>query len=163
LPWANVETINPTIERPEFGSTNIGRYHALSGVGIISANYWEGDVMYMVLVGVTIVLLYLPLLALIEQRRSYSWKTILLLLSEVCIVFSAVSIWMTERWAVQVAVGGGVGAFVATLKSPGIGLLIAGALAAGLIVLGIIVGFRSVLRNHGSAVSLERDVLAKSQ
>jgi len=46
-------------------------------------------------------------------------------------------------------VGGGVEAFVATLRSPSIGLLIVGASAAELIALGIVVGVRSVWRNTG--------------
>jgi hypothetical protein len=51
LPWANVEVINPTISRLEFGSFTVERYHSLSGFSLVSANYWEGDMIYMVFVG----------------------------------------------------------------------------------------------------------------
>lgn len=99
----------------------------------------------MVFVGVAITLLYFPLMVLVEKLVASQLKAVLLLLSGVSILLAVFSILVTERWSISAAFWGGGGAFSATFRSPGVGLLFAAASSAGLIVLGAVIGLRWVL------------------
>jgi len=122
LPWAIVSAVRS------------GQSISLSGVSLIGSNYWAGDVMYLVFVSSVIAILYIPLLAFIEKRRTEAARAFLLLLSGIGIVGPIMSVLSTDSWSYSVSFLGGL---LAKFESPGIGLLIAVVSAAGLIALGI--------------------------
>ena len=139
LPWVIAEVVNPTFEiRPGGDIFNVGQYHALTGVGLIGSNYWEGDVMYLVFVGATISVLYIPLATVINERRIEAVRAFLSVLSAICIIGPVLSIFRTRFWGIGWSFAGGSGSSSATFASPGIGMLIALGSAVGLIGLGIV-------------------------
>ena len=101
LPWVIAEVANPTFEiRPGEDIFNVGQYHALTGVGLIGSNYWEGDVMYLVFVGAVISVLYIPLVTVINERRIEAMRAFLSVLSAICIVGPVLSIFRTRFWGI---------------------------------------------------------------
>ena len=73
-------------------------------------------------------------MVLVEKLVASQLKAVLLLSSGVSILLAVFSILVTERWSISAAFWGGGGAFSATFRSPGVGLLFAAASSAGLIV-----------------------------
>ena len=137
LPWVIAEVANPVIDLPRYGSVNIGQYHALTGVGLISSNYWTGDVMYLVFASAIIAIFYMPVLAFVDSKRMDAARAFLSLLGGICAIGPIASLVATESWFIRVSFAGGSGGIQGTFVSPGIGLLIAAVSAAGLIALGI--------------------------
>ena len=137
LPWVIAEVANPVTDLPRYGSVNIGQYHALTGVSLISSNYWKGDVMYLVFASAVIAILYIPILAFIDKQRRDPARAFLSLLGGICVIGPIASLVATESWFIRVSFAGGSGGVQGTFMSPGIGLIIAAFSAAGLVALGI--------------------------
>ena len=138
LPWVIAEVTNPIVDLPRYGSVNIGQYHALTGVSLISSNYWTGDVMYLVFASAVIAIFYIPILAFVDRQRMDAARAFLSLLGGICVIGPIASLIATESWFIRVSFAGGFGGGVqGAFVSPGIGLIIAAVSAAGLVTLGI--------------------------
>jgi len=142
LPWVIAERTEPSIET-RGGTFNVGQYHALTGVSLMTGtNNMEGDVLSLVFVGAIIAILHIPLLTLLEKERTDAMRAFLFLLSGICVINAAASIYTHRIWWVGFYFGEGSGVFSVTFKSPGIGLLIATVSAAGLIAYGLLAAIK---------------------
>jgi FtsH-binding integral membrane protein len=137
LPWVIAERAEPFIET-RGGSFNVGQYHALTGVNLMSGtNNMVGDIILLVFVGAIIGVLHIPLLTLLEKERGDAKRAFLYFLGAICIIGPIASIYIHRIWWISLRLNGTLG-FSATSISPGIGSLTATACAVGLLAFGLI-------------------------
>lgn len=140
LPWVIAEKTDPFVEIRGVGTFYVGQYHSLTGVSLITgAMNRAANVGYLVFMGIMISVLHVSLLTRLEKERTDVMRAFLILLGGACIAYPVAVIYANRVWWVSWSFGEVGGAFSVTFISPGIGLLIAAASAAGLIACGIIV------------------------
>jgi ABC-type antimicrobial peptide transport system permease subunit len=146
------EVSNPVLNIPRVGSTNIGRYHGLTGLNIINSSY-SGAIMYFVFVAAAIAIFYIPISVLAGKRMRIA-SAFLSILGGICVIGPIISVATTESWTISYQFAGGGGGIQGTFSSLGIGLLVAAASAGGLAALGISDIVKLIhLRSNSAAIS----------
>ena len=145
LPWVIAERAEPLVETRE-GTFDVGRYHALTGMNLmIGANRIVE--ISLVLVGSMIGILHIPLITLLERKRTDIMLAFLFLLGGTCIIGPVGLVYADRTWWIIMHIDGPL-AFATTFESLGTGMLIATSCAIGLIASGIISVIKSVRQSR---------------
>lgn len=144
LPWVIAERSEPLLET-RFGVYDVGRYHELSGV-VLLTGINRVDEILLVLAGTTTGILYIPLLSLVEDERSSVERAFLFLLGCTCNMVPAALVHAQRSWWVNMYVNGALG-FSVTSVGLGSGFLIVTLCAIGLLAVGAINVVRALKRS----------------